>query len=312
MDLSNRVRQYFHTEDKPTPVPATMPETALEERQALLAHFVRLVANGSSFGLFVAGAGGSGKSRTIQNTLAAEGIFPTLVNSHITPLGLYQTLFYNRTGKIIWLDDCDSIYSNLQILGLLRSALWGQGERQVTYTSSQLKNVPGAFVFNSRIIFCANTIPQRNEAFRAVLSRVDVFQLDASNEEVLEQMRWLARRGYDSLSPASCLEVIDFIERYAGSRQLSMRLYESSLKKYLYAVDAGIDWKDLIRCQLNQLGGQQGASAPKQSDAVVMAQALDAFPDSAKAQENFWCEATGKSRATFFRSRRSYLEAEKK
>ena len=71
--------------------------TALEERQNLLAHHVRLVARGMSVGLFVYGSqGGLGKSRTVLRTLADEGVSPVLVNSHITPLALYATLYHNR------------------------------------------------------------------------------------------------------------------------------------------------------------------------------------------------------------------------
>ena len=62
-------------------------------------------------------------------------------------------------------------------LGLLRSALWGD-PRIVTYGSSQLDDLPGSFIFESRLVFCANVIPRRNDAFKAVLSRCDIFQLD--------------------------------------------------------------------------------------------------------------------------------------
>ena len=48
--------------------------TALEEKQGLLAHHVRLVARKITNGLFVAGPGGLGKSRTISVTLADEGV----------------------------------------------------------------------------------------------------------------------------------------------------------------------------------------------------------------------------------------------
>src|SRR4051794_17860157 len=66
--------------------------TALEERQNLLAHHVRLLVRGMSVGLFVYGpTGGLGKSRTVLRTLADEGVSPVLVNSHITPLALYTT-----------------------------------------------------------------------------------------------------------------------------------------------------------------------------------------------------------------------------
>ena len=51
------------------------PLTALEERQRLLAHHVRLVARKLNHALFVFGAtGGIGKSMTVLRTLDEEGI----------------------------------------------------------------------------------------------------------------------------------------------------------------------------------------------------------------------------------------------
>jgi hypothetical protein len=318
MSLTNRLRQYFSPNGHliiPVPGAEGIPATSLEEKQALLAHLVRLVARGISHGLFVAGPGGLGKSRTIQATLAAEGVCPVLINSHITPLALYKTLHHNRRDKVIWLDDCDAIYTSLPVLGLLRSALWGQGERIVTYNSSQLDDIPSRFVFESRIIFCANSIPKRNEAFKAVLSRVDVFTLEATNDELLELMRSLAARGFGSLSAAQCLEVVAFIESCGSARQLSMRLYEPSLRKVEYAKRAGIDWRDLVRCQLDQLGKQQDlatAANSKEMDFAVMAKALVAHPDSVAEQEGFWCNTRQKSRASFFRCKKAFEEQQAK
>ena len=86
--------------DQPSPFQNSTfekPATALEERQQLLAHHVRLVARKMNHALFVYGAaGGLGKSRTILRTLDEEGIEPILINSHITPLALYTTLFRFR------------------------------------------------------------------------------------------------------------------------------------------------------------------------------------------------------------------------
>ncbi len=229
----NRILNYFNQngQTKPQPTAAPVPLTSLEQKQTLLAHHVRLVARRITYGLFVAGAGGLGKSKTISATLAAEGIEPVLINSHCTPLMLYRLLYEHRKGRVIWLDDADSLYSNLQVLGILRSALWGQGERLVTYASSQLVDLPQEFVFDGRVIFCANTIPRRNEAFKAVLSRVDVFHLSATNEDVIETMLLLAKKGYHDLTPEQCAEVVDFISESGGTRQLSMRLYEPSLQE---------------------------------------------------------------------------------
>ena len=248
-------------------------------------------------------------------TLAEEGVCPVLVNSHITPLSLYVALFHNRVDACIWLDDCDSIYQNMAVLGLLRSALWGQKEgRVVTYTSTQLANVPNRFVFEGQIIFCANTFPKRNEAFKAVLSRVDVFELSATNEEVLELMRTMALNGFNKLSPKRCLQVVEFIAKAGGTRQLSMRLYEPSMKKVEYALKNKVPWRELVRSQLDQIGISEGVPEPLESkghDLSVMAQAIATHPQSVKMQEEFWCKATGKSRASFFRTKKQY-EAEKK
>ncbi len=305
----NRLINYFNNNIHAKPQPAPAPQTSLEQKQMLLAHHVRLVARRISYGLFVAGAGGLGKSKTISATLAAEGIEPVLINSHCTPLMLYRILFEHRKGRVLWLDDCDSIYANLQVLGLLRSALWGQGERLVTYASSQLVDLPNEFVFDGRIIFCANTIPKRNEAFKAVLSRVDVFHLGATNEEIIEQMRLLAAKGYHELTAEQCLEVVGFISESGGTRQLSMRLFEPSLKKVEYALRTGVDWRDLVHCQLDQLGKHElPAGDSRALDFAAMDAAVEQFPASVALQEQYWTEARNKSRATFFRLKKAWDE----
>lgn len=292
-----------------TPAPEAVPPTALEERQSLLAHHVRMVARGMSNGLFAVGPGGLGKSLVISRTLTEEGVVPVVLNSHVTPLGLYTTMFHHRKDAVIWMDDADACYTNLPILGLLRSALWGQGERVVTYTSSQLQGVPSSFPFTSRVICTANVVPKRNEPFRAVLSRVDVFELTASNDDVLELMRAMAAKGFNDVTPATCREVVEFVARAGGSRPLSVRLFESSMRKVEYALQTGADWQELVRSQLDQLGQPEGVLQPLDNKAhhlKCIAVAVERHPASAKLQEEAWREMTGRSRATFFRTKRDY------
>ena len=304
MHTNNRIQSFLNC---PSVKPVEETQTALEEKQELLAHHVRLVSRNKSNGLFVSGVGGLGKSKTISETLASEGISPILINSHITPLSLYSALFYNRQNKIIWLDDCDGAYSSMQILGILRSALWGQGQRVVTYNSTQLQDLHNSFEFTGRIIFCANVVPKRNEAFKAVLSRVDCFTLDATNDEVIEQMRVLSNRGSQNLLPEQCREVVEFIAFHGGTRRLSMRLYEPSLLKYEYGHSVGIDWRDLVRTQLDSLGSENVAKPvdSKKHDIQCLREARKQFPHSVKQQQSFWCKTTGKSRASFFRTKKS-------
>jgi hypothetical protein len=285
-------------------VPDEPTVTALEERQNLLAHHVKLVARGMSVGLFVFGShGGLGKSRTVLRTLAEEGVSPVLVNSHITPLALYACLYHNRTGKVVFFDDVDSIFGSMAHLGLLRSATWGD-PRIVTYGSSQLNDLPGSFLFESRVIFCGNVIPKRNDAFKAMLSRCDIFELNASQEEVLDLMRSVASAGYETLTPDDCLTVVDFIEQNGDDRAVSMRLLEPSFRKVIYARSEGLDWRPLVLTQLKTLGRKEDMSRrldARAQEIRLLHQAFERHPGSVSEQQTFWCRATGKSRASFYR-----------
>ena len=281
------------------------PATALEERQQLLAHHVRLVARKMNHALFVFGAqGGLGKSRTILQTLDEEGVEPILINSHITPLALYTTLFRFRGEEVIFFDDVDSLYSSMPHLGLLRSALWGS-PRTVCYGSSQLPDgLPSSFETTARFIFSANFIPKRNNAFKAMLSRCDIFELSATNEEVLDLMRSISQKGFQHLTPGDCRMVIDYIAENADDRQLSMRLLGPSLRKLLYARGEGIDWQPMIKSQLRTLGRKNESTKrldSKTKDLRLLQNAIQKHPDSVQEQEKAWRQATGKSRASFYR-----------
>jgi hypothetical protein len=280
--------------------------TALEQRQLTLAHMVKMVARKISHALFVFGSqGGLGKSRTILRTLDDEGITPILINSHVTPLSLYGTLFQHRQEAILFFDDVDSMFSSMAHLGLLRSALWGS-PRIVTYGSSQLpSDLPPCFEFTSRCIFAANVIPSKNDAFKAVLSRCDIFELSATNEEVLELMRCVSANGFHGLTPDDCSMVIDFIAENSEDRQLSMRLLGPSLRKLVYARGEGLDWRPLVKSQLQTLGRKQQATKrldTKSRDLKVLREALKRFPESVKDQLAYFCQRSGKSRASFYRT----------
>lgn len=302
-------------QDSSFPVSKTL--TALEQRQQLLAHHVRLLARKMSHALFVFGQqGGLGKSRVILETLCEAGIEPVLINSHITPLALYSTLFSHRDDEVIFFDDVDSMFSSMAHLGLLRSALWGN-PRVVTYGSSQMPdNLPQSFEFTSRCIFAANVIPSKNDAFKAVLSRCDQFELSATNLEVIEMMRTIAANGFQGVTPAEAESVIDYIEQHAEDRQLSLRLLGPSLRKLKYAREECIDWRPMIKSQLQSLGRKQVATKRldnKSADAKVLKDALRKHPDSVGDQQEYWCNKTGKSRASFYRTlsrHRSEAEAE--
>jgi len=314
MELASKLTALWKTNGTAAHVPAVChrPPTALEERQRLLAHHVRLVARGMSNGLAVYGSrGGLGKTRTVLATLREEGVTPLVLNGHITPLSLFTNLA-EHPDTILFLDDCDSLFRNPPALGILRSALWGESNKRrlVTYNSSQLK-IPSSFFFTGRVIFAVNVIPRQSHAFNAVLSRIDQFELNATNDEVLDLMRQLAARGYGSqLTADECQEVVDFISQFSATRDLSLRLLEPSLRKVVYARSAGVDWRQLVASQLHEIGR---TAVPKVSDSRTydmecLKHVLDDYPDSAVDQEEAWRMLTRRSRATFFRLKKLLME----
>lgn len=279
--------------------------TTLEQKQKLLAHHVRMVARKLSHALFIyGGTGGLGKSKTVLSTLDSEGVEPVLINSHITPLALYGILFLHREERVLFFDDCDSMYSSMAHLGLLRSALWGS-PRIVTYGSSQLPgDLPSSFEFTSRCIFAANVIPKRNDAFKAVLSRCDLFELEGSNYDVVAMMRSLASNGFQNVTPDEAMTVIDYIEEHCTEKQISLRLLGPAMRKFSYARVEGIDWRPLVLSQLQALGQRKDVhkrSENQTKDVRALLAAITKHPDDVKLQQAHWCEQTKKSRATFYR-----------
>lgn len=315
MDLISQLSGLWKKPESAVATPAVphQPPTALEERQQLLSHHVRLVARGMSNGLCVYGSkGGLGKTRVVLATLKKERVKPLVLNGHITPLSLFGNL-RERPDSLVFLDDCDAVFRNLPALGILRSALWGETneKRLVTYNSSQLKG-PASFYFMGCIIFAVNVLPKHNHAFNAVLSRVDQFELDATNEDVLQMMRRLAADGFEELKPDECMAVVDFIAEFAATRELSLRLLEPSYRKVMYARSVGIDWKSLVATQLHEIGQTAVAPPPitaRAYDVDCLKQVMKDFPDNVAEQEKVWRMLTKRSRATFYRLKKTLTAA---
>jgi len=286
------------------PVVPQRPATSLEERQQLYSQYVRLVARGMANGLCVYGSrGGLGKTRVVLQTLEAEGVEPVILTGHCTPLAMYMAL-YEHPEAVVFLDDCDAMFRNLPALGILRSALWegDKGHRLVNYNSSQLK-VPSSFRFEGRIVFAINTLPRQNHAFAAVLSRVDQFELSASNEEVLDLMRKLAAQGFEGqLTADECQEVVSFISEFSATRELSLRLLDPSFRKVIYAREADTDWRQLVASQLHEIGRTVApqVSDSRSYDIDCLRQVVRDYDDVGD-QEAAFHALTRRSRATFFR-----------
>lgn len=87
-----------------------------------------------------------------------------------------------------------------------------------------------------------------------------------------------------------------------------------SFQKMIYAREAGIDWRDLVKGQLEQIGQDDGSRIVTDNsdfERAALQQAIQSHPDSVRDQQDAWCRATGKSRASFFRWKKSLDEKSK-
>jgi len=280
--------------------------TSVEKKQHTLANMTKMIAQSRYHSLFCISGGGAGKTSNIGRTLKEQGQDWFLINSLCTALQLYRLLFLNRQNNLVlFFDDCDGMYRSAVHLGLLRSALYGQPDRIVTYHSSQLPDdLPSSFETTSRFIFCANQVPQSNPMFDAVLTRCLVYRMDLSNDEIVEQFRVMSEKGYPGCPPEAAAEIVDFIEQHGNERQLSMRLLTPAIRIYKFCTEQVTDWRPVLLAQLQNLG--RPTSGTKRvnghaKDARLLKQAQDKFPDSVQEQQEWFCSKTNKSRATFYR-----------
>jgi len=283
------------------------PRTRVEEKQGHLANMVRMIAQSQYHALFVISQGGTGKSRTITNVLRDEGQDFETYNSHTTPLALYRLLWVNsKTEKIVYIDDSDETFRSGPSLGILRSALFGQPNRLVTYNSSTLPpDLPARFETTSRFIFCANKTPTKCPIFDAVVSRCLVYRMDLSNAEIVEQFRVMSENGYPGCPPESASEIVDFIEAHSDEKQLSMRLLTPAIRIYKFCIENGSDWKPVVLAQMQNLG--RPVSATKrldnhERDARLIREAIRQFPDSTKDACQYYMDKSQRSRASFYRA----------
>lgn len=125
------------------------------------------------------------------------------------------------------------------------------------------------------------------------------------NSEVIDLMRSIASEGFRGLTPADCSMVIDFIEQHSSDHQLSMRLLGPSLRKLLYSRQELLDWRPLVKTQLQTLGRKQITTKrldTKSHDVKFLRDAISKHPESVTEQLTFWKQKTGKSRASFYRT----------
>ncbi len=233
------------------------------------------------------GRHGTGKSESVRRTLSAsQGARTTdsrvlYVEGHMQPFGLYRQLWEYRDQPVV-LDDLDRLYADPDCVRLLKPLCNTVREKRLHWLTNLTMNdggLPSSFRTASSVILIANEWKSLNPNVRALEDRAIILHFCPSNDEVHQNVSgWFDDR-----------EVYEFLGKLMPMiPAVSMRHYckGSQLRR------AGLaDW----RTSLLQMVMADGRAA------CVLAMHHDPSLRSEEARVERFIEATGASRATYFR-----------
>lgn len=137
----------------------------ISDRFDILGKITKGTAMGAIRSCIIAGAGGVGKTYTVENILDAakesHGITVKIVRGKITPINLYMLLYENRASNaVVVLDDADGIFAEEDGVNLLKAALDTSAVRQISWMSQSAaltgNDIPDTFQYEGSMIFISN------------------------------------------------------------------------------------------------------------------------------------------------------------
>jgi hypothetical protein len=137
---------------------------------AMLDKITDAAARGVVRGLVVSGPPGIGKSFGVEKQLEAANMFRKLegkdplyevISGGVSPIGLYQKLYYNRApNQVLVFDDCDGVLEDSEMLNLLKAALNSGDKRRICWNKESrvlaVEDIPDAFDFEGSVLFLSN------------------------------------------------------------------------------------------------------------------------------------------------------------
>ncbi len=134
----------------------------IEARYASTEAYIEKMSKGLVRSLIVNGPPGVGKTHSVESYLKKyAGSNYKIITGQMTPLSLYGHLHKNNgTGKILVLDDIDSVFKKLEGVNILKAAMDTKQVREISWASSthylQALGIPTSFEFNGGVILISN------------------------------------------------------------------------------------------------------------------------------------------------------------
>ena len=216
--------------------------------------------------VIISGASGCGKTHTLESGLVraeAEGrIRYQIVKGAMSAIGLYRQLFEcSEPNNVLVIDDCDSIFGDLDALNLLKAALDTGKSRKVHWNKESKildgEGIPRSFEFKGAVAFITNIdfsaeIEQEKKMsphYRALLSRCMYVDLGIhSKQEILVRIKQVVFGPEfledSELTKEQAQEMVRWLTmNITRVRTLSIR----TVLQLASLVKTDPDWKDMAR-----------------------------------------------------------------
>jgi hypothetical protein len=135
---------------------------ALASRYNSVESYIKNMADGKCRSLIVNGPPGVGKSYAVGQFLQKHvSQKHKTISGHMTLLSLYAALYHHKdAGRVLVLDDVDSVFGKVEGLNLLKAAMDTKSTRNIHWESSSAMlnamGLPTSFVFKGSVILITN------------------------------------------------------------------------------------------------------------------------------------------------------------
>ena len=214
-------------------------------------------------------------------------------NGYTTPLALYEFLYLNRNKRVIIIDDVEGIFNNKLALSILKGALWeSEGKRICQYSSkSEKATMPEKFVMKSKIIILCNSIARENDvSIKATLTRVISYKLNLTFRQKIDICKsFISKENINTDIKKRVVEIIDTKVNEA-TKDFNFR----TLRKLIA----------FVKYNSSKAEKLFEATTETDEDKEAYLEVIKLI-DVVNSQIKLFIEKTGKSRATFFRIKKS-------
>ena len=248
--------------DTATPAPTSRSRFTINQRFGFVSDMVSMLCKGDQASVVICGPGGLGKSYTVTDALAKNGMQDAtlldefkvgdvintkksfrIIKGYSTPKGLYRTLYENRDGVVVF-DDCDSVLKDPVSLNLLKGALDSYSKRIISWRADMKDDeLPTSFEFKGRVVFISNLSSSNID--QAIITRSMAVDLSMTNQQKIERMKHLLASGEFMPEFAKDIkaDAMSLIERLQDSvKELSLRTLIQVTK---IRQSAGKNWANL-------------------------------------------------------------------